>query len=299
MLKRTCFFLSTLAVIYISSCQKEFTDPDGSLQGPATSKDSTWLSKVFYIDTTAAPDDTTRTILFIYDNLHRVITQTISTHELSYSEIRYSYNSNDTMPFKSVLYSYDPDPFFNDTIYIFHYYDLSGKKLRDSTIYYASSSNTLTDVGNYSWLPGKITGIAYQTSALYPGLYYIYTDTALLDANGNIILLKEYRHDDASGQNDLIFTISSSLDNRPNPFAKLSAFAGRKIFPAGDDPLEFIVSYPQVNNFTSNIIDHYSNGVIDFSETLSLQYVYYSNGSVKEMRPTGFPGKVSFIYTAF
>jgi hypothetical protein len=292
-LKQICLTLTAIATFYLSACKKETSDPQPQVTITA---DSNYLSKIYYIDSTANTSDTFITRSFSYDNLKRVTNQLYYTSNQGYtSSIQYSYSSNDTLPVKSIAYLSAPTG--KDTLYGFYFYNLSGKKTKDSIIHKSTGIfNRYTEVCNYSYSTNKITGTSISYVNGSPNESY--KDTAALDANGNIVLLKEYRFNLSTNTSDLLFVINTTLDNKPSPFTKLTSTYAEQIFPAGNDPAEFI-AYPQQNNFTSNIVNHYNNGIVSFTETFDIQYKYNTNGLIKEERyPDGIEQKAIYIYTA-
>ena len=147
-----CGFIVMIAVcLFISSCQKEV---DGSiLTTPQT--DSTRLSKLVALDTTMTPGaDTTAISNFRYDSQKRLISKDFTeisgpTRYTYYYD--FSYNNNDTLPFKVS----ERHNFNNYTSVTFFYYS-NGFIIRDSTAEFLSSMLDKIYTGYYTALGGTL-----------------------------------------------------------------------------------------------------------------------------------------------
>ena len=294
--------LCFLALFGFISCQKEvsFEAPDGTAPNAVNSLDSNYLSKVYVIDTSGLVNDTSYTISYLYDNMHRHVKEiyrylNVSPGDPDSSIKIYRYNASDTVPFRTSQYGYAQAS--TDTAESYHFYNFAGQKIKDSTAYSITSSSLNYDVHYYSYATNKIMGSSILVDISSTQLF---RDTAILDAAGNIIQLKESSTNNSSGTIQPFFKLTSVLDNKQNPLAKLSSFKARPLFPAGNFPGEFIEFYPQKNNFLSSSYDLYDGltGSYNFFELNQNQLTYRPSGFVKTSRRLDAPEKKFYVYTS-
>lgn len=285
----------------LSGCQKEMSIENGNGNGtttppintPTTGPDSNYLSRFFYIYADPSGIDTTDNWIYSYDNLKRVTSLVDSTPDLApiylQEAYRYSYNGTDTVPYKTTHYYYSLVE--KDTIEIWHYFDAGGKKGRDSFI--TRSLNTSlsvptysvnTDVSRYIYNGNTIFGIKYSPTTV------LATDTATLDANGNLVSNTKLR-----GSQKIIST--ATFDNHPSPFTHLSNFKTFMIFPSGET---FLEEFPQQNNLlhmyevSTGINPHLYDG-----DDYTGHYIYKNNGYPQEILLPNTPTdyfKIAFVY---
>lgn len=287
------FFFVSLSLI---SCQKEvsFEVPDVTTSNAVNLLDSNYLSKVYAIDTSGSVNDTSYTIFYLYDNMRRHVKEiyhysNVIPGDPDSAIAIYRYNSSDSLPYRTSGYYYVQANVYTEESY--HYYNSSGQKVKDSI---TNSSNS--EVHSYSYATNKIIGSSRLVDISSTQLF---RDTAILDATGNIIQLKESNNSNSSGTMQPFFKLTAVLDNKMNPLAKLSSFKAHPLFPAGNFPGEFIEFYPQKNNFLSCSYDLYNDvtGDYDFFELNQNQITYMPNGFIKTSRRLDVPEKKIYVYT--
>jgi len=238
-------FLFSLGILLIfQSCQKEVTD-NNIIPTPVLI-DSNYIDKIYEVEFTNGLPDTVELWSYTYDNLKRVTSMTIKSpdpNDLSGFKYLYTYNSADTLPSKTV---YIESAFIGaDTTTRFHFYDNSGKNLKDSSIYTGSGLNYYF-VREYSYAANKIFGSQY--SSLSGNSWFIQKDTATTDIDGNIIDSKKYYFNTSTSNWELTSTTGYTYDNKRSPFALLSNIKTFRVFPSGET---FYHELPTYNNKVS------------------------------------------------
>lgn len=171
---------------------------------------------------------------------------------------KYYYNGTEERPFKTEMITYEMHP-YSDSNVVYHFYDGNDRKIKDSTIQYDLVGGYETKVTTYSYAPGFMYG--YTTGDI--------TDTAVLDARGNIISNKKYGYHGIPGQ--LSFESTYTYDNKPFPFARMSNYLAHLGFPVGET-LYYEKFSP--NNVLTQYETYESQPMTDYI----YNYVYRSDG---------------------
>ena len=304
-MKRTpaLFLIVSTLVIGFISCKKDSTDNNNSNNNNNnTAPDSNYVDRIYIIDSTASGEDTSQLEIYTYDNLKRVTTIVDSmltpTPEL-FAFKQFEYSGSDSLPFKSTLYVYDGNVNF-DTVITYHYFDNTGKLVKDSIININKSTSP-----SYYQIRQRVLNITYSAGMMYgftrdsamfvnnvpstsPAI--ITTDTITLDANANMIHTIQHR-------STTVYTTTNSFDNHPHPFKALNIFMcwGVNIFQNSYyDPTE-----PNTNNIT-HVVET-GTGSTPYNHDFALFNSYYSNGFLKTTahpQPAGSPDyeKYLFVY---
>jgi hypothetical protein len=224
------FFASVILLIFFVSCQKE-TSLENGTQGPnnPASPDSTYIDKIRYINILSSGDSSTSIDQYKYDAAKRLVSIFsdsiyVSPGNLpSFDREDFYYNGTDTLPYKHVSISYDPEPTIGskDTSTSWLFYT-GNRLIKDSAIH--------AHIPNYNPASGF-----HDTSVLYynyaPGMIFIQSvntfssgqiDTLRLDANENIISGKNY---DFQVGNPVVKEIIT-YDNKANPWRRFKPFFG-------------------------------------------------------------------------
>ena len=285
----------------LNSCQKEISPEGGNIIiTPPAFGDSSYLSKIYYVYYDASGVDTAAVFTYTYDNLKRVIALTDSTSDPAapnpYIASTYYYNGNDTLPFKTRTYTSETS--YYDTTITFHFYDVSGKKTKDSILKSFSTFPIINHysaliVSNYSYVPGKIYGFTSysSTSSTLAG----YKDTAVLDAKGNLTSNKKYKLDPSNSPNYELYVVSNiAYNNNPSPFSKLSNFKSYIVFPFGET---FYEEFVQNNNRThiDEITIFGAGSTHNYAEDYNTYY-YNTNGYPKEVFSQTATDSTRFIF---
>jgi len=294
--------LVIVSAVLFSACQKQIDSrgEDPTLP-PVVEQDSNYLYRVWETDTTTSTLDSIDVSTYFYDAQKRVTKRTefygdaVSTPDSLDVVTLYSYNGNDTVPFKSIIYDYAN----GDTTTTFHYLDAQGRKLKDSSISFVTSAFPFKRVSNYTW---HANGFVIDFSATVTGggsvLLPKFKDSATLDSRGNIIYYAEYYYL-ITGTPELHERVNITYDNNPNPEAKLSIFKIRDLVIGGEpDIIEF---FPQFNNGVK--FDYFiaGNGFPDDIYTFFHQYNYLPNfypasGKIYDVNPGSFGSKLKYEY---
>jgi hypothetical protein len=280
------FFAFIFVSAFLISCQKDIDNVDPVVTDPVIS-DSIYLAKIYRANLSGNVSDTFNIISYNYDNQKRVISMIDSSilsdghWKFDYS---YSYQNNDTIPFKSVMYGQQTitasNPINYDTIITYHFYDNSGRKLKDSII---SSGSNYTGylIAQFSYGNSRLYGntLCYLmdgTPDLTTSLNRI--DTAILDSYGNILSNRKHRL--RSGQYQLSVISDLTFDNKVSVFSRLTNFKAGTIFPYG----ESIFTDLQHNTNRTSIHEQYvTNGTASTFYQVAYTNLYKSNGDIKEV----------------
>lgn len=284
---------------------------NGSITG-----DSTYISTVYLVLVDGSLIDSVETTTYNYDHLKRLTLIMDTIKNLDYEavqSIHYSYSLNDTVPYKSELFSASSDgttqtQFTFDTLITYHYYDIFGKNLKDSVIK-SHQGPMLVDhystytIKKYSYGVNKIIGTTLSFPIDVPNDSYVkpdQRDTAILDSHGNIVNNKKYVYNNATQVWELNAVSGFSYDAGQNPFANLSNFKTFGVFPSGET---LYMNLPQNNNWlTQNETHSISEDVIGSHYGYSYTNIYAANGKLKEVHATDDPaitgvfGKYIFMY---
>ncbi len=289
--------LAIFSILVLQSCQKELTADTGNTNPPTGITDSSYLSKIYYVEVNGALTDTGNRLTYSYDNLKRVTAirgipnNLYDVIQISYD---YYYNGSDTLPFRSRrIYVSANDPaqtqFRYDTTIAWHYYDNTGRNIKDSMINSVADASTpvpyysVLELRTYSYGSGKIYGFRTYTGINVPNPSYVYPDqkdTALLDALGNITNSKSYRYNSSSTLYELEVVSDFTYDAKQSPFSKLSNFKTFGIFPNGET---FYSELPQnTNRVTQNELHSFSGGGGGIHYDYSYTNSYNTNGLIKQ-----------------
>lgn len=305
-----------LLVFTLQSCQKELSPETTTTPTTPTTPDSNYIAKIYTIEVVNGVADTGYIMTYYYDNLKRVVSIFDSAKNLynyTQSKYNYFYINNDSLPYKSTVYSvnaYYPTQtvFYYDTTITYHFYDNAGKNLKDSIIFstYRVLSTfsyfSILELRDYSYGTGKI----YGHKTFFPivnnsgAMFYPQKDTAIVNASGNIIDYKNYEFNPSSSLFELSATSVFTYDAKPSPFSKLSNFKTFGVFPSGET---LFYELPQYNNrLTQNEHHSFLGGGSGVYYNTTFSNSYNANGLVKEMLiydvppdPANFV-KVTFVY---
>ncbi len=248
MKKSTPYLLSGLVAIILgfsmAGCQKEYDPgvPDVPVVDDSTGTvtgDSIYLDKLFDLYDDGSGIDTQTVLIVKYDSRKRVseMHDSLRLHPgiEPIRDIYFSYNGNDTVPSKTIFIDTENGTtnYFTDTTY--HFYDASGRKIRDSIL----SGSVYPGGSTYNLSVKRYT---YDTNALYGETRYdnfagntgFLRDTAILDARGNILSSKKYSIDPTTSVATVASTSLFTYDTHPHPFSKLSCFWYFYNFPIGE-----------------------------------------------------------------
>ena len=244
-LRNSFLLLSTLFCMFMTACQKEVNVDDNFVPTPTT--DSNYLDKIYDIYDDGSGVDTQNISVCRYDNLKRLTAINDSVYNSDKITFTYYYNSTDTLPYKS-MYT-DEFTAGSDTEIVYHYYNTNQQKIKDSIIksYYSNglgSQAVSVQVVNYSYAPGKMFGELVKTGINSASAPVYSRDTAILDANNNIISSVDYT---LSGSTYVLNRTSGfTYDNHPNPFSRLNIFKSYNRFPNGETLFWEIMCYNNI-----------------------------------------------------
>jgi len=246
-----------------------------TINNSTNANDSIYIDKIYAVSISGA--DTGVIWTYNYDNLKRV-TSMIIDYPYNNENVKYFYyyNNSDILPFKSIIYRTFEDGsggFTTDSIITFHFYNSSGKNIKDSVIrsYYT--------IYTYSYNSNMIYGASQSTISGVVMPYRI--DTATLDTNGDIVSSKRYFYINSSsgGEWELSSISNFTYDNHRSPFAILSNFKTFGVFPSGET-LYFELPH---NNVPSS--QHETNSLSTFPNDYSYDWInsYTTDGRLKEV----------------
>jgi hypothetical protein len=262
-MKRILTLLTLVSILTYTliSCNKDSTSNNSN----TTANDSIYLDKVYNLSYSGSGLDTQYIYTCNYDNAHR-LTSLISTPVANNVNGYFYYNGNDTLPFKS---EYIDEHVGIDTGTVYHFYDANQVKTKDSMITsLQSGSSYYTEVVNYTYSPGEMFGEIILTTA--SATIYL-RDTAILDANGNIINSKDYVFDGTGYV--LNRTSDFTYDSNINPFSKLNIFKSMRRFPNGETLFYEIMCY---NNIITQSETTVAPNPSNYTQVFS--YTYNQNG---------------------
>lgn len=266
--------------------------------GTGLGVDKLFLSKVYGIYVNESTTDTMQVTTYTYDALKRVTSVINTSDEIDIEtlSIFYSYNSTDTLPYKSQLFSRSPEPFISfDTVTTYHYYDNSGQIIKDSMIkaqYFAAFNRyTVTyTIKNYSHVANKIFGSSTSFPLIVPDGGLVARDemdTATIDVYGNIIDYRKYGYNSTSQSWELDIVSTFTYDRRPSPFARLSNFKTFGVFPKGET---FFLEFPQ---YTNRVTQRETHSISQAGSGYHYNYDYINsyepNGALKEVKAFDVP----------
>lgn len=304
-------FLFIAAIIsvsfYLSGCEKESSVERGEVIPVVTNLvlDSNYLDKIVFIDLVTG--DTAGYNKYNYDNLKRVVSlseyEAISLNTFQNRDnTYYSYNGNDTVPFKMLSTHVSSNMTTNDSTITYFSFS-NNKRVSDSLImilygnlqanstFYRSVSKTIK---NYQYVSNNIfcrnESIALFDNGPFPitPTLFISTDTANVDANGNLVFCKHFESSFTTGISTFTY------DNKPNPFYKLSNHHAMLILPYG----ETFIDEMQAKNNRLHAIENNGIAGTGFNEDFTGKYVYRINGypkQIEDILPVGV-FKTIFIY---
>ncbi len=228
---KSFFFVFAISSFVMLSCQKELiTESVVVAPPPASGTDSTYIYKVYGLDSSSSGIDTSSLKTFHSDEFKRVVRISDSISDFGslklFTDDVYYYNGSNELPEKKVYYSFENyiansnNLALIDTITSMFTYDGNGRKIRDSSISVSHSlqgamveSFYSTVASSYQYVPGKI----YSQSRIVIGLpsmpaphTELTRDTAYLDARGNVISSISYSN--ASGSFETMMTSLSTYD---------------------------------------------------------------------------------------
>lgn len=252
-------------LLFLVSCQKEINPENGTPS--TTNNDSIYLDKIYVLDNNGNQVDS---ISFVYDNMKRVVSMGFINPYPDMDLYNYYYNGTDTLPFKSRHINLSSSSL--DTTVTYHVYDMNNRNLEDSAL--VSRWNTgpfgmytyLVEVAHYSYGTGKKYTYTDITVALPAPSSFVRTDTAVVDAQGNVSSSKA-NFSTTSLYNTSVLT----YDSHVNPFSILSNFKAHQHFPSGET---LFFEYFPFNNMLSLKETNQGSPV----NTTNYTYTYRSNG---------------------
>ena len=250
-LQRIFLYLLIPASLYFSSCQKEMSVEKENSSGTSFVADSNYLDKIYIIS--GSSSDTQNIITFHYDSRKRVVLMSDSeitpAGPLFFKNNSYVYAGNDTVPYLS-FWERNVGLSSPDSFITYHFYDASGRNLKDSSLYSVVSPDDY--VVNYSYSPGKIYGQTMENST---GTPFYTRDTAIVDVDGDILSNKISALVGGTYSMGVIYS-SFNYDTHTSPFSKLSNFKAKQPFPGTyeDDDTTLYTQMPFKNiiNQTGN-----------------------------------------------
>ena len=270
--------LAAIVCIGLTACQKEFTIEEDPGTNPPATLSSDYLSKFYYIDSTAGVKDTFRIVSYEYDAQKRVV-QIVDSGDIGPAfsllperSYQYSYNGSDTIPFKSLYqkYSWPPSGVVAvDSQTIFHFYDAQLNRVKDSVSDFSANASNIWYTRLYTYTATSITEVT-----TFPGSTPDTTVTRV-DARGNIIL----------GESDPDGLFTYEFDNNPSPFARLSNFKALRL-TVDAEAAGYFYQLKNTNNFTKNT---------DFSPSQSLFEIWDLTGDYN-YRTDGYPARIKDEY---
>jgi hypothetical protein len=312
MTQKTIFSIIISSVL-LYSCQKDFSLDAPAQTNASTSNDSIYIDKIYYLKVNGSNIDTSGIWSYEYDNLKRVKSMLVASTDLTDSSGKkffYSYYASDTLPFKTEYYekSFSPPPpgfpgstYRTDTTITYHFFDNIGRNSKDSIITLFGQGPRYA-VTNFSYTANKIIG--YYSNIVPTGITPTeQKDTAITDANGNVIESKRYSKDFNTNIWQLVSVSNFTYDNKISPFSRLSNFKTFGIFASGET---LFGQLPQINNrITQNEQITILNPPFPPFQTLyafNATNTYRLNGLLKEVNFSFIspvipnPGKAVFTY---
>ena len=214
----------------------------------STSGDSLYLTKSFGFETGGINNqlDTTSRVIYIYDNLKRLVKVTDTTGRSSAGSslfvitYQYFYHGIDTLAYKFT------ENFSGSLSSTFYFYNLNGLLIKDSTD---------NEVTNYTYT----NNIIYGTKMIsFPGITIITKDTLVLDNSGNVVEIRSRTYNPVGS--DIYSKTINTYDNFKCPSVS-------KMF------------YPVVSGSKKNNLVKYIRTTLDLMTNLTdVESEDYSNG---------------------
>jgi len=287
----------------IVTAGSNFIIAGGILNNP----DSIYLDKILFIYTDSISSDTSDIWQYSYDDQKRVVRLQDSAPGYPGNPLPetylYYYSDTASIPFKS-MYLY-ADAVMNDTSISYYSYNSNRQRVSDTIYRYLRNADfspaiygIIRTIKQYDHAGSSIVGtsldsLIYQENGNIDISNTSSRDTAWLDAGGNVSSNRRYNY----FTNELSYSGEFTYDNHASPFARLSNFPARPVFP-GD--ITLLWKFPQPHNMLSS--DETSNDWPDHFVQQYLNYLYNSNGYPTEISiPDGqstATTKIVFIYKA-
>lgn len=218
--------MMVLGIVFFSSCQREVEEQLPNNNNSHSSEGSI-LEKYVTLDTTHPTGaDTVQLTRFFYDPQTRILRVTDTwfqngTHIISSAvEATYSYNGNDTVPFKVTYQTNANGIVFSDTLFLS--YDNDDFVIRDSMVRYQSGVRRdmycfyYTETSPWNYL---VSGSAYDYTSNTP-LHANRISLTRNWVNGNLVATYDSIYAQSiPGREDIVKT-SFTFDNHPNPYVK-------------------------------------------------------------------------------
>ena len=277
-------------VFAIVSCQREVDGTIDRTTNPVTN-DSIYLKQYVEKDITAAPgSDTIYKYDFYYDNAKRISGYLLTEYNYnplmkSYTDVKYYYNGNDTLPFKTTMHIQDAGLSYLDTTFYFY---SNGKVAADSIIFYRENNHELLYTNSTNFTPSGVNVFVRIRRVNYlPGTPIVSVDSGLVNittAGGNIST--------QTSPIGLLFGGYSNFtyDNKVNPFYRIDTH-----YPV----MGFSLFDVQKNNFLS---DKTGSDPSNLYYHFTITYTYRSDGYPVTLNKTDLldpadTGKGFFYYT--
>jgi hypothetical protein len=287
--------LGLVAVILfcLSACKKdngpEQTQPVAPVLPLAI--DSNYISKIYSLDTSSVGAKKKNVTIFNYDNSKRVVqtidtatdSQSLNTNVFSITNLFYI--GTDTLPYK--ITSIRNTNFGSVPVTRFLFYDNTGRITKDSsfnTVTAGSIFATFLNVDTYTYSGNNMYTFYKRTDLNIPVSTTFYKDTALLDVNKNITLLKNYIYDPSSSSYSLRTINNYTFDAKRNPFASIKYLQGGSSSTYLSSTYLYVPVFASANNSNTYIRSYYTGGTL--TGTLQTNYIntYNQNGLVKDTK---------------
>ena len=245
----------TISTLSIISCQREADDVINRTTNP-NSNDSVYLKQYVELDTTAAPgSDTMNKYDFYYDNAKRLTGFLLTEYNYnpdmkSYSDVKYYYNGNDSLPYKTTTRIQDGLSYLDTTFYSYS----NGKISADSVIFYRENNHELlyTHKSSFS-LSGSNVFYKYRRVNYLLGTPTVRVDSGLV----NITMIGNNISTQTSPAGLLVGEYSKfTHDNKVNPFYRIDIHYPLIGFSEFDAEKNNFLSY-QNGLDPSNLYSHY------------------------------------------
>ena len=277
-----CF---TFFIASLFSCQKDFIAPDNVSRTDSTivvGGDSNYLDKIVFIDGISSSGPDTGVFVFNYDSQKRLKNVVIKAYLVnpldSQFYVKFSYNLNDTLPFKAHFYTDSSDYYF--------FYDNLGRLVKDS-IFSSDNSNIKQETQKYTYNTNKIFIKRNWTYNYLPLPLQVVNgnDTLILDAVGNVVSGRYYT--DSLGISTFQRSLIATYDTKIIPYKNTLSF---KIFLFSFNDYYDGLGYFSTNNPISSNLYSPSGGFAssnNFNFIENYSNAYYPNGFLKKSIITG------------
>ena len=300
-----------VSIFYLFSCQK--ASNNNRPVTPVNPADSSYISALYYVvpDANGNFTDKLRVFKYYYDNSKRVTEIVDSSfpvqgHSEYYERMYLRYSGADSLPYLSQLYAVDNGRGLMDTVIQYYFYDTNGRKIKDSSnnfsLYSTGQYYQSREVDEYLYQPGKIFASGYSTSVNYSSSDSTFTkDTALLDANNNVISSMRYYRDGSYDTFKVGLITSINYDSHYSPFLKLTSSKAFFVVPGLENLYMEMFEGNNCTEINQTLQD--ASSVITFQYHEKYNFTYKPNGYPAEMIDTDVlhssgDGKYIFIYTA-